>query len=264
MKTITKTTFALFTLTLGMIGCSKKNDNNNLPKIAKEITADELLGYQIIEEYQPKPEYAATFGDKPLLMITQVQRNITTNKFLVRSDSHSSNDITSPANITSYNAETGITTLETVFGGYELTRDENEQMIVKNSYHPASSNFHVSKYFASKHIQIMRVTNEIFHISTYKALSGSGYYRFNETKWRYKTDTPPTSNELIWNYNRSTNTSWYGSDGGSAQLVNRFTIIPRGNGWKGQHKDKDLLLVNVLSNSVYKSVGDIGVYTVNN
>ena len=54
----------------------------------------------------------------------------------------------------------------------------------------------------------------------------------------------------------------------SAKYHNLFLIIPKGNGWKGQHKDKELLIVNTMkygsTGTTFEAVGDIGIYTINN
>ena len=260
MKTITK--IVLFASVMIFTACSKGKDDTK-PKVAKEITAKELAEYFIIGEYTPKPEYASSRGTKPILIYTYFQQQAG-NRYLTRNgDAHSLFNDALETEL-SYSSETGITTLKTAFGNYELSRDDSEQIIVKKSNHDVNSAFAISLDFTSSYIQLVKATDVIYYNNTYKEISGTGYYSFSTNYWRYKQGAHPALNELTWIYNHHTNTIWYGRDGGTANYYNLFFILPRGSGWKGLHKDKELLIVNTLDNIHYKATGNIGIYTLDN
>ena len=258
MKTNTKITVALLAILLLVTGCSKSKDG--VKPVAKEITTAELVDYYILEEYTPKPEYEAEFGTNPLLVCTYVvylggYGYVTTGR-------DAANYYVPIATELSYNLETGITTLKTAFCVYELSRDDNEQIIVKKSI---LTNANEDEALTSSYIQLVKRTSGIYEYNTFKEISGTGYYRFSVNKWRYKQGAAPNTNELTWNYVQTTNQIWSGQDGGSAQYPNLFLILPKGNGWKGQHKDKDLLIVNTfLDGNSLKAVGNIGIYELTN
>lgn len=266
MKTLLKLTCAIFAFTLLFTACSK-DDDDSAPRVAKEITAEELENYIIVEEYLPKasasPEY---YGDKPILITASVvNRNVTTNQFSTAIRYAFVTDNT-PSQ-TTYDASTGITSIKTVFGYYDFTRDASGQIVVIKSRHNDNSIYYISNMFDTQHIQLVKRTQASYDNTSYKNLTGTGYYRFRniDKKWRWKENVVPTNAEMTWTYNKSSNNDWQGRDGGSAQYHNLFVIIPKGNGWKGQHKDKDLLLINTMDNiGIFRSLGDIGVYEVNN
>ncbi|QIG89154.1 hypothetical protein G6R40_05460 [Chryseobacterium sp. POL2] len=246
--------------------CSSSDDDSPQPEqVAKEITAEELSDYVIIEEYLPKASAPAEYGDKPILMTAYLLKIVGSNQFLIfNMDSHG----TYQREIqTTYDASTGITAVKMFFGYYDFTRDASGQIVVIKSRHNEDSPQFISKYFDSQYIQLEKRTLSIYDNASYKNITGNGYYRFrvNDNKWRWKENTVPTDVELTWSYNKyDSNNMWLGGDSGSEKYKNLFVIIPKGNGWKGQHKDKDLLLINTMDQFIYKAVGDIGVYEVNN
>lgn len=63
-----------------------------------------------------------------------------------------------------------------------------------------------------------------------------------------------------WDYSVFSSHVWHGRDGGNEGYYNLFCIIPKGNGWKGQYADKDLMLIDVISSNSDKRLGDIGVF----
>ncbi|MBL1410435.1 hypothetical protein [Sphingobacterium faecale] len=258
MKTITKITFALFAIMLVFTSCSKDNDNA-APKVAKEITVDELLTYQIVEEISVKPEYIPELGNQIYFRVYVLERNINnTERFFMRSYTASTQSVAESA--ITYNAETGITTLKTNFGYVELTRDKNNQIELKGGHYFNENN----KKIQTKYMQLVKLTNDVFVHQTYKAVSGNGYYRFSNLKWRYKQDSAPADGELTWNYERYKSTLWAGYDGGTAKYLNLFVVIPKGNGWKGSHLDKNLLLVYVYDQNKQIQIGDITICALDN
>ena len=262
MKNLAKLTFAIFVFTLLFTACSKDEDDNT-PQVVKEITAEELLEYIIIEEYVPKASAPAEFGDKPILTTTAIKKEIDIDKFFTTVTTpygpHAVNFLQ-----TIYDANTGITSLETKFGYYDLTRDASGQIVLLKSRHNDNSNLYISSHFDSQYLQLVKRTLSIYDDATYKKISGNGYYRFysDERKWRYKANARPVYGELTWYYEKLNNNIWYGQDGGTEKYNNLFIIIPKGNGWKGQHKDKDLLLISTMHKDYYKAIGDIGMYEV--
>ena len=60
----------------------------------------------------------------------------------------------------------------------------------------------------------------------------------------------------MWLYDLYHNNVWTGQDGGTEKLNNVFIAIPKGNGWKGNHKDKDILLINTGKTM---TIGDVVV-----
>lgn len=264
MKTMTKFIFILFAFTLLFTACSKDDDTPQPEQVAKEITAEELENYIIVEEYLPKASASAEQGDKPILITASVNRNVTTNHFstAIRYAVGTNNTQSQ----TTYDASTGITSIKTVFGYYDFTRDASGQIVVLKSRHNDNSTYYISNMFDTQHIQLVKRTQASYDNTSYKNLTGTGYYRFrnSDKKWRWKENAVPSDAEMTWTYSKSNNNDWQGRDGGSAQYYNLFVIIPKGNGWKGKHKDKDLLLINTMDNIGFRSVGDIGVYEVNN
>ena len=100
--------------------------------------------------------------------------------------------------------------------------------------------------------------NASYNTFSGKGIEGvNGFYKFDGLKWRYKPDALPVLSELAWSYATYHNNVWTGRDGGSERLYNLFVIIPRGNGWKGNHTDKELLLVNTGKD--LKITGALGV-----
>ncbi|MFN3020553.1 hypothetical protein ACK1KB_06115 [Chryseobacterium sp. TY3] len=262
MKNLTKLTFALFAFTLLFTACSSSDDDSPQPEqVAKEITAEELSDYIIIEEYKPKASASAASGDKPILVTTYIAY---TNQYMLRiAEAWSRYEYTLQ---TTYDASTGITSVETYFGYYDLTRDPSGQIVVIKSRHSNDSQYSITKSFDSQYLQLVKKTQSIYDNTSYKKITGNGYYRFriSDAKWRYKENAVPTDAELTWSYSQANNHIWYGKDGGTAQYKNLFIALPKGNGWKGNHKDKDLLLINTVEKDHYKAVGDIGIYEVNN
>ena len=262
---LTNLTFAILAFTLLFTACRKDDDTPQPEQVAKEITAEELENYIIVEEYLPKASASAEHGDKPILITASVvNRNVTTNQFSTAIRYASVTDNT-PSQ-TTYDASTGITSVKTVFGYYDFTRDASGQIVVIKSRHNDNSIYYISNMFDTQHIQLVKRTQASYDNTSYKNLTGTGYYRFrnSDNKWRWKKNAVPSDAEMTWTYYKSNNNDWQGRDDGSAQYHNLFVIIPKGNGWKGQHKDKDLLLINTMDNIGFRSVGDIGVYEVNN
>jgi len=248
MKNLTKLTFALFAFILLFTACSSSDD-------------DTLLDYVIIEEYKPKASAPAEFGDKPILIPAYIEKNVNTGEY------SSIIDFTERIEMqTTYDASTGITSINTVFGYYDFTRDASGQIVVIKSRHNEDSNYRIVKYFDSQYLQLVKKTQSIYDNTTYKNVTGNGYYRFrsSDNKWRWKENAVPTTAELIWSYTKHNNNVWVGSDGGTEQWYNIFISLPKGNGWKGQYKDKDLLIVSVQDYFYYRAIGDIGVYEINN
>ena len=266
MKKITKLTFILFAFTLLFTACSKSDDDTPQPEqVAKEITAEELSDYIIIEEYKPKASASAASGDKPILLTTRIVKVVSINTYLVNSQDAKGGFGDDFLKLT-YDANTGITSMGTTFGYYDLTRDASGQIVVVKSRYTENSVWVIGKYFDSQYIQLVKRTHSIYDDTSYKKITGNGYYRFrkSDAKWRYKQDAVPTNAELTWSYSRVNNNIWRGTDNGTAQYKNLFIALPKGNGWKGNHKDKDLLLINTVEKDHYKAVGDIGIYEVNN
>ncbi|WP_126971698.1 hypothetical protein [Gynurincola endophyticus] len=239
--------------------CSKKE--NDPPAVAREITVEELSSYQIIEEYIPTADGFNIYGNKPMLLVSYLQKSVSDNKYRsywALSYQLFSKLISTPL---SYNPETGITKFETSLGFYELTRDENDQIIVAGELIPDYPDQDFFTKATSNYIQVVKIPNAVFHNTSYKAIDGSSYYRFSDSRWMYNPSSKPTTAQLTWDYTRHTNTLWYGVDNGSAKLKNLFIVIPQGNGWKGNHQDKDLLLINTYDAVSFKAVGDVGIYT---
>jgi len=264
---ITKITVPLLALAMFLTACGK-DDNNTKSKVGKEIIAEELVDYYIIEEYTPKPTYASDYGTKPVLVYTYTQYYAGAVNYKTRSGFPLFNYDPIQTELI-YNPETGITRLKTDFGDYELSRDDNRQIIVKRSNQDVNSDLGsvLSKYIPSGYIQLVKAVNSQYNILTYKEISGPGFYTFNNGgRWKYKQGAAPGYSELDWNYTTATNLIWYGGDNGTAKYSNIFLILPKGNGWKGQHKDKELLIVNTMkygnSSVSFEAVGDIGIYTI--
>lgn len=261
MKIITKITFVLFAFTLLFTACSKGDDDTPTPKIAAEITLEELKGYMIVEEFLSNPEYENSLGTKPYLFANYIIKNNSDGKHYCYSEgwfTSVASDVDQDGAM-QYNATTGITTFKTLWGYYELTRDNNEQIIIKGNFHFTNNSSSVyAKWFKSNYTQLIKLDGKIYDQYTYKAIEGtSGYFRFQVYNWRYKQDAEPTTGELTWIYNKLYSNVWSGKDGGTEKLYNIFIAIPKGNGWKGNHKDKDLLLVNTGNNT--KTVSDVAV-----
>ena len=265
MKTMTKFLFILFAFTLLFTACRKDDDTPQPEQVAKEITAEELENYIIVEEYLPKASEQATRGDKPILLTTSIGKAVNFNSYYVDSQDAMVGFGEDFLKLT-YDANTGITSMRTIFGYYDLTRDASGQIVVVKSRHTENSVWGISKYFDSQYIQLVKRTHSIYDNTSYKNVTGNGYYRFRvyENKWRWKENAVPTYAELTWSYSQVNNNIWRGKDNGTAQYNNLFIVLPKGNGWKGEHKDKDLLLISTIGNGSYKAVGDIGIYEVNN
>lgn len=261
MKNTTKLKFAIFVFTLLFTACSSSDDDAPQPEqVAKEITAHELLNYMIVEERVPKPEQVVNYGNNPFLFGTYLEwdPDNDTYRVITRNYWYSGQYAENP--IIAYDAQTGISRLKTGFGYIDLTRNNDDEIIVKNI-----SNSFFELEMNQTHVQAIKQRGTVASNYSYKAISGPGYYKFNysDNKWRYKADAMPTNAELTWDFTKFNGDYWAGQDGGTAQLRNIFLFVPKGNGWKGQYKDKDLLLINTIEKDNYKAVGDIGVYEIN-
>ncbi|MFC0343085.1 hypothetical protein [Epilithonimonas hispanica] len=261
MKIITKLTFATFAFTLLFTACSKDDETPQTEFIASEIKPKELEDFMILEEYVPKPEFVNTRGNKSVLSVTRILYDLNANYHYVLSSDAKSTDQTTL--MSTYNATTGITSINTNFGFYDLTRDNTGQIIVLKSRNKENSIDLLSTDYNSRHIQLLKITQTYYYNSSYKRVIGNGYYRFRSygLVWKYGEFVEPQYDELNWSFTAMNNMVWRGKDGGSAQYRNLFVAIPKGNGWKGDYKDKDLLLVNTLEKDNYKAVGDFGICT---
>lgn len=261
MKNLTKLTFAIFAFTLLFTACSKDDETPQTEFIASEIKPEELEDFMILEEYVPKPEFVNTRGNKSVLSVTRILYDLNANYHYVLSSDAKSTDQT--ALMSTYNATTGITSINTNFGFYDLTRDNTGQIIVLKSRNKENSIDLLSTDYNSRHIQLLKKTHTYYYNSSYKRVIGNGYYRFRsyDLVWKYGEFVEPQYDELNWSFTAMNNMVWRGKDGGSAQYRNLFVAIPKGNGWKGDYKDKDLLLVNTLEKDNYKAVGDFGICT---
>ena len=261
MKNLTKLTFALIAFTLLFTACSSSDDDTPQPEqVAKEITVEELQNYMIVDEFLYKPEYQNQLGTKPYLFATYITEDNNDGKLYAFSEGWFASvayNLEEDGAIT-YDATTGITTLKTKWGYYELTRDANEQIVVKGNFHfEHNPNNAYTYWFTSNYTQLVKVDGQIYDQSTYKAIENlAGFYRFQLNKWRYKQDAVPTDAELMWLYDLYHNNVWTGQDVGTEKLHNIFIAIPKGNGWKGNHKDKDILLVNTGKTM---TIGDVVV-----
>lgn len=261
MKAMTKFIFILFAFTLLFTACSKSDDDTPQPEqIAKEITRDDLMNYMIVDEFSAKPEYQNQLGTKPYLFATYVAEYNNDGKFYAVSEGWFASVLCNleQDEALTYDANTGITKLNTKWGYYELTRDANEQIVVKGNFHfEHNPNNAYTYWFTSNYTQLVKVDGQIYDQSTYKAKENlTGFYRFQINKWRYKQDAVPTDAELMWLYDLYHNNVWTGQDGGTEKLNNVFIAIPKGNGWKGNHKDKDILLINTGKTM---TIGDVVV-----
>lgn len=255
-----KTGFLLLISLLLCMSCSKEGDMET-PEIAKPVTLDDLLNYQIVYEFVPKPQHFSTLGNRPRLRCHYFTRNLTgteskLNSLAAYSDFFDNGDL---KQFISYNSETGITLLKTTYMDYEFTRDNNGDIILKEVHHAPE----FDDSFTLENLQLVKLTGGLeYNKYTYKGIAGvSGYYSFSNQSllWRFKENSIPKGSELIWSYLKHTSTLWNGRDGGTAKLNNLFIILPKGNGWKGKYKDKDLLLVNLYDPGSGKIVGDIAV-----
>ncbi|MFC0343083.1 hypothetical protein [Epilithonimonas hispanica] len=252
MKNLTKLTnltFALIAFTLLFSACSSSDDDTLQPeKVAKEITRDDLMNYMIVDEFLAKPEYQNQLGTKPYLIASYVAEYNNDGKLYTISEGWFASVLYNleQDEALTYDANTGITKLKTKWGYYELTRDANEQIVVKGNFHFEDDPNNPNTYwFTSSYTQLVKVDGKVYDNSTYKAVENlTGFYRFSIDFWRYKQDAVPIEGELTWPYYLNHRNVWTGQDGGTEQLYNVFIAIPKGNGWKGNHKDKDILLVN--------------------
>ncbi|WP_333886973.1 hypothetical protein [Sphingobacterium siyangense] len=251
MKNLTKLTFALFAFTLLFTACSD-DDAPQPEQVTKEITAEELLNYQVLEFYESTRPLDNGYGDWIFVHWLE-KRN---GKFVFRTQ-YSWGGYTTFNNqeAIQYNPETGITTLTNSFGYLELTKNDSNEIVVVDDFHinPSHSD---GKYFKRSTGQtaplLFKVLpDDVFFNKTYQSISLhlDGFYRFSDLKWKYNAQRQPTHEELNWNYNRMTNNIWDGGDNGTERNWNFFVIIPKNNGgWYGQHPDKDILLVNTSKN----------------
>ena len=267
MKTLLKLTCAIFAFTLLFTACSK-DDDDSAPRVAKEITSAELLKYKIVEEFVAKPNYQPQFGEHPILFVTYFSKENETNKVSMACFNNISSDM-SIDNI-SYDAKTGITMVKTHLGFYELTRNENDNIILKGKLN-ITDGVDFKDYWNSNHVQLIYLENTIqpeepekfllgIAKSTYSATVGNttAYYEFdNEINWMYTIGGYPTT--YPWTYRLLAKTIGKGKDNGTAKYDNLFVEIPSGNGWKGSKKDVALLLVHTW-NSNKETVGPIGIY----
>lgn len=244
MKNLAKLTFGLFAFMLLFTACSK-DDDEITQKVAKEITRDDLMNYMIVDEFLAKPEYQNQLGTKPYLFATYIKEDNNDGKIYAFSKGWFASvfyNLEQDEALT-YDANTGITKLKTKWGYYELTRDSNEQIIVKGNHHDPNNPY--TYWFTSNYTQLVKTDGKVYDNSTYKAVENlTGFYRFSIDFWRYKQDAVPIEGELTWPYYLNHRNVWTGQDGGTEKLHNVFIAIPKGNGWKGNHKDKDILLVN--------------------
>ncbi len=244
MKILTKLTFAILAFALMFSACKK--DDNDKQHIATEITVEELQNYMIVDEYLAKPEYQNQLGTKPYLYATFITEY--NGKLCSFSEGWSASVFYNleQEGAIKYDAATGITKLKTKWGYYELTRDSNEQIIVKGNFHFENDPSQTYTYwFTSNYTQLIKVNGDVYDNATYKAIENlTGFYRFSIDFWRYKQDAVPNDGDLTWSYYLNHRNVWTGQDSGTEKLYNAFIAIPKGNGWKGQHKDKDILLVN--------------------
>ena len=267
MKNLTKLTFTIFAFTLLFTACSKSDDDGD-PRVAKKITLEELLTYKIVEEFVAKPNYEVQFGEHPILFVTYFSKENETNRVSMTCFNNVASDMSND-NI-SYDAKTGITMVKTHLGFYELTRNENDNIILKGKLN-ITDGVDFKDYWNSNHVQLIYLENTIhpegpekFFLgiakSTYSATVGNNtaYYEFdNETNWMYTIGDYPTT--YPWTYRLLAETIGKGKDNGSAKYDNLFVEIPSGNGWKGSQKDVALLLVHTW-NSNNKTVGPIGIF----
>lgn len=267
MKAMTKYIFILFAFTLLFTAC-RKDDDEIMQKVPKEITSAELLKYKIVEEFIAKPNFEVQFGEHPILFVTYFSKENETNRVSMACFNNISSDM-SIDNI-SYDAKTGITTVKTFLGFYELTRNENDDIILKGKLN-ITDGVDFKDYWNSNHVQLIYLENTIqpegsekFFLgianSIYSAPVGNteAYYEFdNETNWMYSIGDFP--DDYPWTYRLLAETIGKGKDNGTAKYDNLFVEIPSGNGWKGSQKDVALLLVHTW-NSNKETIGPIGIY----
>ncbi len=257
----------ILALTLLIAACSK-NDEDNKPKIAKEITADELMKYKIVEEFAVKPANTATYGEYPILFVTYFTKENGVTKISMAHFGNISSDITTN-NIT-YSSQTGITTIKTQLGHYELTRDIDDKIVLASRLHMVDAAV-FKEHWTSNHAQLIYLENtirpnlaEYFELglanNTYSAVINENtiIYEFDdETKWMIGFNIYPQS--YPWTYRLLTKTIGRGRDDGTAKYENLFLDIPSGNGWKGQQKEEALLLVNTW-NANRQTTGPVGLF----
>lgn len=263
MTNLAKLTFALFVFTLLFTACSD-NDDSAPANVAKEITGDELLDYIIVEEYKAKPEHTNEYGNHSYLLTTSFYYDKENTPYWVRQlvwDDKADKYLNPANNDLTYDPKTGITTSKTIFGYYELTRNEAGEIIVKDNKQKFYEDNSWNTKMNSQYLQLWKIKEISENSLQFGGIDVVGYYSFGfrgqlDEKWRYKADAPPTDNELTWDYSGSDDeNAWIGQDGGVAQYHNLFIYIPKGIGWKGNHKDKNLLLVNTGNDQ--KIIGDL-------
>ena len=259
----------LLTITFTLFAC-KKSGSDEDPKpqpepeqIASAIDYYDLQNYYVVQVLKPKSSVASTKGTHPLLVINLLEKqNGGQYSSLYYYYSASGGETLNPND--KYDSKTGITKLKVAMANLNLSRDKNQEIIIKD--YTAVNNSSSFKDYDLDYIQLVKLNNINYGNNTYfKSVNGDSHYGFyaDYKQWIYNANAKPSYNNLsssTWTFTQHSKHLWYGQDNGSQKLRNSFLIIPKGNGWKGEHKDKELLLINTLETSSLKAIGPLGLY----
>lgn len=249
MKKLVNCLSLLIVVTL-ILSCDSSNDEETTQDTSyqsKIITVEELSKYFFLEEYLPKPEAVDQVGSFPFLMYTAIAGN--QNEYII-DESFYHQSLFDFNNGILFNPENGITKVITKYGYFEISKDNNGKIYVLGNQHYQNPNGYIINKRTPTHTQLIEKGSTDYDDITFQAIEGiSGYFRFKNKKWRYKTESAPTVDELTWSFDIQFKNIWFGKDNGTEQLQNIFFIIPKGIGWKGKYTDKEILLVNTGKNN---------------
>lgn len=242
-KTYFRHPIILLTIFLSFSAC-KKDD----PFIADEITPLELLRYYIVTEYKYIGSAAQSRGEKSFMTVTHFKQTnakvrINTAYVVSRLDTEL---------LVEYDALSGITSLTTEGRlVVQLTRNRQGDIVLASSLNVPFPNSE------TVHSELVR-DSSIGYYANYTAKgveNNTGYFQFLRARWMYSATN--SINSLDWYFSTETGFLWFGEEGGDTRWSYLFVAIPKGTGWKGKRKDKDLLILFYVNGS--KSVDGIVV-----
>lgn len=241
----------LLAISVTFFGCKE----NGPTFIAAAISGQELQSYYLVTEYKYTGSATQFRGDKSFLSVTYFENR---GNGLNLYEKSITNSLRNDLSKVEYDSASGITSL-TVREGVlvKLTRDEEGTIILKGKLTIFESNAEVV------HTELVKQSSFVFHRRTkYKIVeNNAGHYWFIDNKWIYKPGDTFLLAELNWQYSVHSNFVWSGADGAATKWPNLFVGIPKGTGWKGLRKDKDLMLVAYTNGT--KSVDGIVVCEYN-
>lgn len=226
---------------LAFSGCKKED-----PFIASEIIPKELLGYYIVTEYKYVGSSTESRGEKSFMTVTYFKENNAKMRMVA------AYVVSRPETplFVDYDAISGVTSLISENNlVVKLTRNRKGEIILAA---PLKVPFENAETVHSELIK----DSALSYYSDFAAKgveNNTGYFKFLNIRWKYSpTNSFPT---LDWSYSVAIGYLWFGQDGGDTRWFNLFVVIPKGIGWKGKRKDKDLLLLFYVDGS--KSVDGI-------